>query len=364
MRATNAEGDGDWSFSGTGQTTASVSPGGGTDPPGGGGGGGDPDDTTPGANHFPTADAGPDQSGVWEGALVMLDGGGSSHPEDEPLRYRWNQLSGEPVALSSQNVVNPTFTAPQGLTADEVLSFRLLVTDPSGRFDSDTVTVTVDPEAEPPPAGDQIYYFPHLAVGAGWQTTITYINYSPQQVSCRTGFLSDQGSPLMVSFGDQGTVASRPDVLPPGGSIHQETNVGLSAPLARGWARATCTGPVKASLLYRRFEGGVPTGAAGVNATTVPASRFVTFAEQGEGQPGTGVAYANPSDTAAVITFTAKDADGEVLASVDKTLLPNGHDAQNMGITYGSSEIRSAPLSRLVYPPDVDRSQQGFGQLL
>ena len=56
--------------------------------------------------------------------------------------------------------------------------FRLLVTDPSGRFDSDTVTVTVDPEAEPPPAEDWTYYFPHLAVGDGWQTTITYINYS------------------------------------------------------------------------------------------------------------------------------------------------------------------------------------------
>ena len=40
------------------------------------------------------------------------------------------------------------------------------------------------------------YYFPHLAVGASWQTTITYINYSPQEVSCQTEFLSDQGSPL------------------------------------------------------------------------------------------------------------------------------------------------------------------------
>ena len=147
----------------------------------------------PQENNFPTADAGPDQSGLWEGALVMLDGSGSSHPEDDPLRYRWNQLSGEPVALSSQNVVNPTFTAPQGLTADAVLSFRLLVTDPSGGFDSDTVTITVDPEAEPPPAGDQIYYFPHLAVGEGWQTTITYINYSsaagelPDRVPFRSG---------------------------------------------------------------------------------------------------------------------------------------------------------------------------------
>ena len=66
--------------------------------------------------------------------------------------------------------------------------------------------------------GDHIYYFPHLAVGKGWQTTITYINYSSQQVSCQTEFLSDHGSPLMVSFADRGTVVSRPDVLPPGGS--------------------------------------------------------------------------------------------------------------------------------------------------
>ena len=32
-------------------------------------------------------------------------------------------------------MVNPTFTAPRELTADVVLSFRLLVTDPGGRFD-------------------------------------------------------------------------------------------------------------------------------------------------------------------------------------------------------------------------------------
>ena len=98
----------------------------------------------------------------------------------------------------------------------------------------------------------------------------------------------------------------------------------LNAPLAAGWARAACSGPVKASLLYRRFEGGVPTGEAGVNATTVPATRFVTFAEQGEGQPGTGVAYANPSDTTtALVTFTVRDVVGRTnWPAVDpKTLL-------------------------------------------
>ena len=75
------------------------------------------------------------------------------------------------------------------------------------------------------PAATPTYYFPHLAVGASWQTTITYINYSPEEVTCQTDFISDHGSPLMVSFAELGTVDSRTDVLPPGGSVHQETDV-------------------------------------------------------------------------------------------------------------------------------------------
>ena len=253
------------------------------------------------------------------------------------------------------------------------------------------VTLSLNAEAAPvfsslPPGeldtaaqGETTYYFPHLAVGGVWQTTITYINYSSEEVTCQTEFLSDHGSPLMVSFVGLGTVVSRTDPLPPGGSVHQETNVALSAPQG-GWARATCTGPVKASLLYRRFEGGVPTGEAGVNATTVPATRFITFAEQGEGQPGTAVAYANPSDTSALVTFTAKDVDGETVASVDKTLLSNGHDAQNMEGLFdltsftGSLEITStepivtlsinaeaAPVFSSLPPGEVDAADIAGG---
>ena len=446
-------------------------------PESGGGGGGFPQPPRPPANNRPMADAGPDQTGVREGALVTLDGSGSSDPDDDPLKYRWNQYRGERVALSSRDVVNPTFTAPRELTVDVVLSFRLLVTDPGGRFDTDTVEVTVtvtdednenpgkplaptvsaatpyslmvewmEPENSGPaitdydvqyregdsgdgftdaqhqgPArtatltglmpdtvyevqvratnatgtgdwsesgegktktlqtGDQIYYFPHLAVGASWQTTITYINYSREEVTCQTDFLSDHGSPLMVSFAELGTVDSRTDVLPPGGSVHQETNVDLSAPLAPGWALANCSGPVKASLLFRRHNSeGVPTAEAGVNATAVPATRFVTFAEQGEGQFGTGVAYANPSATAALVTFTARDTAGEMLASVDRELLPGGHDAHGMAELFdltsftGSIEVTStepivslsinaeaAPVFSSLPPGELDAAAQG-----
>ena len=150
------------------------------------------------------------------------------------------------------------------------------------------VTLTAEIDATvPPPSGEQIYYFPHLAVGAGWQTTLTYINYSPEEVTCRTEFLSDQVTTLMVSFPSLGPVVRRRDVLPPGGSVHEETDVGLSAPAAAGWARATCTGPVKASLLFRQYDSaGVAVAEAGVNAATVAASRFVHLCRTGARQGG------------------------------------------------------------------------------
>ena len=105
---------------------------------------------------------------------------------------------------------------------------------------------------------------------------------------------------------------------------------------------------MKASLLFRGYNSeGMPTAEAGVNAATVPATRFVTFAEQGEGQFGTGVAYANPSDTSATATFTARDTAGEVLPSVNRTLPPGGHAADGMSELFdlssftGSIEVTS-----------------------
>ncbi|MDE0166287.1 MAG: PQQ-dependent sugar dehydrogenase [Bryobacterales bacterium] len=195
-------------------------------------------------------------------------------------------------------------------------------------------------EVTPEVTGDRISYFPHLAVGESWQTTITLINYSPEEVTCQTDFLSDQGTPLMVSFPALGTVVSRIDILPPGGSVHEETNVDLSAPQVSGWARATCSRPVKASLLFRQHDSdGIPVAEAGVNAATAPASRFVTFAERQEGKAGTGVAYANPSSTEALITFTAKDAAGQTLASEDLRVSPGGHGARNMAELFGLSSF-------------------------
>ena len=84
-------------------------------------------------------------------------------------------------------------------------------------FYSSENTFTIEGMALPPVTEGPTYYFPRLAVGGGWQTTITYINYSSEEVRCTTDFLADDGTPLMVSFADRGTVDNRPTFCRPEG---------------------------------------------------------------------------------------------------------------------------------------------------
>lgn len=153
-------------------------------------------------------------------------------------------------------------------------------------------------------------------MGGIWQTTLTYVNYSPQAVICDTTFYSDSGALLPVSFAGM-AASSRRDTIAPGGSIHEQTQGDPAAPVVAGWARAQCSGPVKASLLFRSYDQSLATGEAGLNAMAVPATKFAGFAE-----PQTGLAYANPSAQPASITITVLDAKGSSLGSKTVTLQP------------------------------------------
>jgi hypothetical protein len=179
------------------------------------------------------------------------------------------------------------------------------------------------------------YYLSQLAFGGGWQSTLTYVNYSPQQVTCTTNFYSDSGSPLSIPF-SQGTISTRTDTMPPGGSIHDQTTASLAAYyVVQGWAQASCTGPVQASLLYRLYSSGAPVGEASVSAETAPTTEFATFA-----QTATGVAYANPSTTqSASITVEVYSSTGAQLGSTVVTLGPLAHGAANLGPLLGLSSF-------------------------
>jgi LmbE family N-acetylglucosaminyl deacetylase len=91
-------------------------------------------------NQAPIARAGTAQT-VAQGDLVQIDGLASSDPEGAQLTYRWHQVGGQSVALSSTSEAAPLFVAPSGLTQNAVLSFELVVND--GQVDSLPVTATV-----------------------------------------------------------------------------------------------------------------------------------------------------------------------------------------------------------------------------
>jgi hypothetical protein len=220
------------------------------------------------------------------------------------------------------------FNNPFALTLDS--SGNLYV----GDIGNDRVREITGVAAGVTTVGSRTYYFSQLAFAGGYQTTLTYINYSPQSITCVTNFYSDAGGPLPVPF-SQGTVATRTDILEPGQSIHDQSVANLIATGQEGWAQATCTGPVQASLLYRYYPSGQPAGEAGVNAETAPTTKFVTFA-----QTATGVAYGNPSTTqTATVTLTVLGSAGTQLGSHILTLGPLAHGAANLGPLLGLSSF-------------------------
>src|SRR5579883_1483659 len=102
------------------------------------------------ANTPPVANAGPNQT-VTQGALVQLNGAGSTDVDGNPLTYRWTFNSvpaGSTAVLSNPTAVNPTFTADKPGT----YVAQLIVND--GIIDSQPSTVTITTNAVQAPTAN------------------------------------------------------------------------------------------------------------------------------------------------------------------------------------------------------------------
>jgi len=235
--------------------------------------------------------------------VPMFAGGAFTTGDTFGFLYSSPTCSGTPVSSCS--------VAPVGVTAGAIITGLV------------TGTATFVSPA-------QTYYFSQLAFGGGWQSTLTYVNYSTVTVTCQTSFYADSGSPLSVPF-SQGTISSRTDTLLPGQVVHDQSTAVLTSQNVEGWAEADCSSPVQASMLYRLYQNGTPSGEAGVNAETAPTTKFATFA-----QTQTGVAYGNPSTSQpATITLTAISSTGALLGSTTINLTPLGHGSANVGPLLG-----------------------------
>ena len=90
------------------------------------------------------ADAGTDQT-VYENTVCYLNGSNSKSYAAEIKSFQWDQINGKKVVIQNSNSSNPFFTAPKVEKVDnnEILIFKLSVSDNYGNFDSDTCEVKV-----------------------------------------------------------------------------------------------------------------------------------------------------------------------------------------------------------------------------
>jgi len=103
-------------------------------------------------NILPTANAGPDQT-VLEFASVTLDGSSSTDVDGTIVSFKWTQVSGTSVFLSSMTDPSPMFDAPN-VDKQDILTFMLAVVDNSSGTASDKVKITVNEKDDD--SGDKV----------------------------------------------------------------------------------------------------------------------------------------------------------------------------------------------------------------
>jgi hypothetical protein len=107
-----------------------------------------PQEEEPPADAPPSANAGRD-TGVSERTIVYLDANESSDAEGSIASFRWDQVSGAPVALADPLAARTSFEAPS-VQGSQSLSFELTVTDSANNEQTDTIVVTVVDSLELP----------------------------------------------------------------------------------------------------------------------------------------------------------------------------------------------------------------------
>jgi len=159
-----------------------------------------------GTNKPPVAEAGPDQI-TCVGYIVILDGSGSTDPENNIVSYHWEQIGGPPVTLSDSNVVKPHFVAnvPWGST----LTFELIVTDAGSLTSHDACVVKI---IETTPFSPQVSAEAYHTVGLKSDGTVVAVgrNYEGQcDVSDWTGITQvSAGGAHTVGLQSDGTVVA------------------------------------------------------------------------------------------------------------------------------------------------------------
>jgi K319L-like, PKD domain/Calx-beta domain len=256
----------------------------------------------------PTANGGPDQT-VAEGALVTLDGTGSSDPDGDPLTYNWTQVSGPAVTLSGANTGTPSFTAPTG---PATLEFQLEVCDPGPLCSTDKVVVTVLP-----PSAISI---DDVAVPEGdsgvTAATFTVLLSAPQAAPVTVDFATADGTATVADndyASATGTVTFAPGdtAEPVTVLVNGDTNVELNEMFLVNLSNATGNATIADSqgvgkILDEEGANQAPTANAGPDQTVASPGATVQLDGTGSTDPeGDALSYAWSQLSGPIVTLSA-----------------------------------------------------------
>jgi hypothetical protein len=181
---------------------------------------------------------------------------------------------------------------------------------------------------------NEIFYFPHIADGGSFKTTLFITNPSassaPANVTITfSDFADSGGTPIVPRFLDNldqqfptGTI----DFQLAGGESRQLVSTADSSTIGVGFATVASDIPVTGSAIFSQFSGANLIAEAGVRPSSPVTSQAIFVDEAGF---LTAFAYANPSPTQTVnITFTLLDAQGQSSQdSVTATLTALNHSS-------------------------------------
>lgn len=167
---------------------------------------------------------------------------------------------------------------------------------------------------------------PHLAAGAGWQTTLTLVNTGATAAAASLSFFGDDGKAvsLPLGFPQTGTTSTASNVnqsIPAGGSLIVVVEDSAGAITTTGSAVLTTTGNVGGFAVFRYNLTGQEAAAP---LQTVNAPSYV-LAFDNTGGLSTGLAIANLAAQAASVNVIVRDDKGAQIGAGSIDLPARGH---------------------------------------
>jgi enterochelin esterase-like enzyme len=238
--------------------------------------------------------------------------------------------------INQLNTVASGFVLPSDLqfasldiVSDQPLSVIALRMTTNQRGES-LFTTTPVADMNQPLANASIY-FPQLADGSGWTTSLILMNTSGSEEKGSLDILDNNGTPLVVHQAGGSTASSFRYSIPSNGALRFQTD-GSSEGQKAGWVRlipdSMNSTPIGSGVFGYNpgnvlvTESGIPSALA-----TTHARIFVDLAQN----HNTGLAIANLNTAAAVVTVQAFQADGVTPAGKNQQILPLaslGHDSK------------------------------------